>query len=315
MENQIPGVLKSFRGFFLQAVADGALERRSRGDRRKVRRVVMQDRVHGVGGGAPPERRESGQHLVEHRPQTEDVRAMVDAKAARLFGRHVPDGPHHRRSRLAVDRDRLGGARQVPAKEFCEAEVENLDPAVRRDEQVFGFDVPMHDAVFVAGRETTGDLDGIVSGLAGRQRPPAHPFPERLAFEEFGDDVRPRALDADVMHGQDVRMIQAAGGSRFLLEPAAPIRIRRERRREDFECDVALQLMIAGPVHFTHAPGAERAENLEAAKAIADGERHGWRARLWAAGCRAEFIPRVCCARCNASRPRSLAARATPPAA
>ena len=86
MENQIACVLKSFLGFFLEAVADGALERRRRDRRREIRRVVVQDRVDGMGGRVAPERSESGDHLVEHHSQTEDVRAVVDAKSARLFG-------------------------------------------------------------------------------------------------------------------------------------------------------------------------------------------------------------------------------------
>ncbi len=38
--------------------------------------------------------------------------------------------------------------------EFRKAEVEDLHPAVSRDEEVLGLDVAMHDAAIVAGRET-----------------------------------------------------------------------------------------------------------------------------------------------------------------
>ena len=138
----------------------------------------------------------------------------------------------------------------------------------------------MDDAAFVARRETAGDLRGIVRGFSGRQRPAAHPFAQRLSFEQFGDDIGRRAVDADVVDRQNVRMVQAAGRSRFLLEAAAPIRIVHERRRQDFDGDVALQLMIAGPIDFTHAPGAEGAQDLEAAETIADGKRHDGAARL-----------------------------------
>ena len=82
-------------------------------------------------------------------------------------------------------------------------------------------------------------------------------------------------LDADVVHRKDVRMIQPAGSARFLLEPAPAILIVRKRRRESFDRDVAVQLMVARPVHLTHTPGAQRAENFETAEAIAHRESHG----------------------------------------
>ena len=47
-----------------------------------------------------------------------------------------------------------------------------------------------------------------------------------------------------------------------------------KRRGQDLDRDVALQLMIARPVDLAHAAGAQRAENLEAAEAIADRESH-----------------------------------------
>ena len=39
------------------------------------------------------------------------------------------------------------------------------------------------------------------------------------------------ALDADVVHRKDVRMVQPAGRSRFLLEPAATIRVAQRTPR------------------------------------------------------------------------------------
>jgi len=63
-------------------------------------------------------------------------------------------------------------------------------------------------------------------------------------------------------------MIQTASRARFLLEPASAVRIVRKRRREDFDRDVALKVVIARPIDLSHAPGAQRAENFEAAKTI-----------------------------------------------
>jgi hypothetical protein len=97
---------------------------------------------------------------------------------------------------------------------------------------------------------------------------------QRLSIEDLGDDVRGSALDADVVHREYVRMIQPTRSSRFLLESAPPIRIAGKRRRQDFDRDVALQLMVACPIHLAHAPSAQRAQYFEAAKAIAHRESH-----------------------------------------
>ena len=83
----------------------------------------------------------------------------------------------------------------------------------------------MDDAAIVGRGETAGDLARVFGGLAGRQRPAGHPVVEGFSVEELGDDVRGAALDADVVDREDVRMIESAGGSRFLLESAATIRI------------------------------------------------------------------------------------------
>ena len=70
-------------------------------------------------------------------------------------------------------------------------------------------------------------------------------------------------------------MIQAAGRARFLLEPALAIGIARERRRQNLDRDLALQLRVAGAIDLPHAAGAEPAEDLESADSITRGQAHG----------------------------------------
>ena len=54
--------------------------------------------------------------------------------------------------------------------ELGDAEVENLDPPVARDEQVVGLQVAMDDALVVRGGEPLRDLARVVDGFARRQR-------------------------------------------------------------------------------------------------------------------------------------------------
>ena len=55
-------------------------------------------------------------------------------------------------------------------------------------------------------RQTAGNPDGDLDGLAYRQRPFGQPLRERLAFEEFRDHVDLFIVRADVVEREDVGM-------------------------------------------------------------------------------------------------------------
>ncbi len=64
-----------------------------------------------------------------------------------------------------------------------EAEVEDLDPTVSREEQVLGLEIPVDNPLLVGGGEAIGDLDAVLDGLSGREWPLPDHFSQRLAFE------------------------------------------------------------------------------------------------------------------------------------
>ena len=91
-----------------------------------------------------------------------------------------------------------------------------------RDEQVVGLHVAVDDALVVRGGEPFGDLTRVVDRFARRQRARVQPAAERFPFEQLRDDVGRAGMRADVVDGQDVRVIELAGGARFLLEAMRP---------------------------------------------------------------------------------------------
>ena len=113
-------------------------------------------------------------------------------------------------------------------RQLRDAEVEDLDPPVARDEQVVGLHVAVDDALVVRGGEPLGDLPRVVDRLARRQRAAVQTAAQRLALEQLGDDVRRAGVPADVVDGQDVRVIELPGGARLLLEALHPA-ARRSR--------------------------------------------------------------------------------------
>lgn len=74
---------------------------------------------------------------------------------AHLFRRHVgdrsDDGAAHRRQL----RRRLARSK---SEQLCEAEIENLQPAVIQQEQVLRFEITVEDAVLVRGSQSLREL-------------------------------------------------------------------------------------------------------------------------------------------------------------
>ena len=92
IELQITRRLKPFVRVLFEAMPDDSFERR-RNDRRcrgEGRRLLSQDRAHGVGGRVTLEGALARDHLVENGAEAEDVRARVHRLRAHLLGRHVP---------------------------------------------------------------------------------------------------------------------------------------------------------------------------------------------------------------------------------
>jgi hypothetical protein len=93
---------------------------------------------------------------------------MVRAQAAGLLRRHVDGRANDRPELNAIDRNGLGRVVAcVGADQFRNAEVQDLDPPVRGDEQIGRLDIPVHHATFMRRRKTAGNLDRIVDHRAG----------------------------------------------------------------------------------------------------------------------------------------------------
>ena len=82
-----------------------------------------------------------------------------------------------------------------------------------------------------AAARPSADLARVVDRLARRQRASLQTAAERFALEQLGDDVGRAGVGADIVDGQDVRVVELPGGARFLLEALQSDRVGRERSR------------------------------------------------------------------------------------
>jgi hypothetical protein len=148
-------------------------------------RLFVQDRARRVGSGFHAEWRPGREHLVEHAPEREDVRAVVHALAAYLLRRHVSDGPQPSARLRGLDhRGRLRRFREAPGcDQLRDPEVEDLDVAVPGDEDVGGLEVAVDDPLLVGSGESLGDLGPDLDRLARGERSGLQPLPQGLAFQ------------------------------------------------------------------------------------------------------------------------------------
>ena len=132
----------------------------------------------------------------------------------------------------------------------------------------------MHDARGVRLGQTLGGLMGDIGQLPHGQTACDEEVAQGHALHPFHRDERHAGLLADVVDGQDVRMIQRGGGLRFLLEPAETIGIAGHVARKDLDGNRAIEPRVARAVHLAHAPRTDGLGDFIRAKTRTWGERH-----------------------------------------
>ena len=81
-------------------------------------------------------------------------------------------------------------------------------------------------------------------------------------------------MRSDIMHGENVGMIEGRNGTGFLLEAAQAIGIGGKGSGENFDGDDAIEAGVAGAINLAHTAGAERCKDFIRAEFRAAGERH-----------------------------------------
>lgn len=120
----------------------------------------------------------------------------------------------------------------------------------------------MNDAVGMGRRERIGNLNRQCQGAAGRNRTAVRDFAERSPEHQLHREVRPDPVGlADVIDGDDVRMIQRRGGTRFTNETLARERIRLFRGQH-FDGEVAFQPRIASAIDYAHPADADLTDDF-----------------------------------------------------
>ena len=210
---------------------------------------------------------------------------MIQRAPPHLLGRHVAQRSHHdarlrvlrlrRRARFVAGLLVLGPLRQT--------EVEDLQVAVFRDEEVFGLQVSVDDPLLVRRGEAFGDLEGEVHGLLRRDGPRVEPVAQRHALEELHHEKvtgRRGRRAGDFFEGEDggnVGVAQRGERFRFPFEPGLALFTFQEILGQDLDRDIPREARVSRPIDLTHSAGPQRSENLVGAEPRAGRERHSVR--------------------------------------
>ena len=81
-------------------------------------------------------------------------------------------------------------------------------------------------------------------------------------------------MRAEVVHTENVRVVQRAGGARLLLEPPQPLGIGRERGGKHLDGDLASETRVVGTIDLAHAAGAERSDDFVRAETRSGSQAH-----------------------------------------
>src|SRR5437773_1772131 len=106
-------------------------------------------------------------------------------------------------------------------------------------------------------RESGGHLRRYVESIFDTYLTLYHALAQSLAFDELGGDEMPSIDLSDFIYGQDVGVILRRSRSRFLLETAQAVIFRLQKRRQQFQRNLAPQPRVFGQINFTHASGAK----------------------------------------------------------
>src|SRR5262249_47311024 len=149
----------------------------------------------------------------------EDVGARVERRSPHLFWRHVAYGAQDRsRIRVWRERRRVGLAVQGFRPLAREAEVQDLDPAIARHENVVGLQVAVDDTSVMGGREAERNLLGAFERAPQRERAPRETRAKRLAVEQLRDRVRFSVVRAEIEDRKDVGMGERRNGLGLAFE-------------------------------------------------------------------------------------------------
>jgi len=197
-------------------------------------------------------------HVIKHRPQTEQVAAVVQFFAPGLFRSHVVGRADHRTGVCQV-----GILPHGPGQ----PEVQQPHPAVFLQPDVGRLDVAVNQPLVVGGCQRGGHLAGDAHGFKRRERFLAlQVFVERLPPQQWHGDERHAAFLAHLVDGHDALVLHGGHGPSLAQETFLGPGVAGQRRLHHLQGHRTLQLKVFGQKHHAHAARANHPQHPVAAQ-------------------------------------------------
>ena len=196
----------------------------------------------------------SGQQLVEHHAERELIGAGAGGLSEQLFRRHVRRRAGHGPG-IGESRD----GRQVFGRdvELRQAEVQHLYRACGGHDDVFRFQIAVHDAALVSGRERPGDVGGNCHRARRVDASRRDLVAQRAPFQVLGGDEELIADFFERVDRCDRRVRQRRRGARFLPQARMHARIAKQVRRQRLQRHRPVQPRVVRQVDHAHAAAAD----------------------------------------------------------
>ena len=210
----------------------------------EARGLVVQDGPQDAPRVVPLVGRTARDHPIGRGAEGVDVGPRVRRRSARQLGRQeVRRSEHLATLSVHVGLLHLNG----------EAEVGDLRGAVRVAHQVVGLDVPVDDPAGLGVDEASSGVAEDPEGFA----PVEATLRGEMSFdgasihELHGQEVLASVLP-DVVHRDDVRVIELGGGAGLLAEAIDEGRVAGELRRQHLDGDLAVEARLGGAEDAAH---------------------------------------------------------------
>ena len=158
---------------------------------------------------------------------------------------------------IVGDCETLGDEPRCWLHRLRQPEVQHLHGAVLADFDVGRLQIAMDDPLLVRRFEGFGDLLRDRQRLVKRDRSARDALREILALDQLHHEGLHAVGVLQPVDRGDVRMIQRGEDFRFALKARQAVGVGCQRRWEDLDGDLTLQLRVRRPIDFPHPTHAE----------------------------------------------------------
>jgi hypothetical protein len=189
----------------------------------------------------------------------EDVSAILTTQFQAIHHPEVAAEPHRRDDRSPTI---VAEAEALHRIVGGQAKVEDLRAAGARHHDVLGLEIAVDDAGVVRRGQAVRDLGREVESSLERDGSAPDLVPKRLAVDQFGRDEWRFTVDRHLEDGDDVGVIEGAGGARLGEKALEAIGIDRRSSMQDLERDFALEARGPTPDRLRRRPCARAAREF-----------------------------------------------------